>query len=104
MRGAVPTLALLLLTGACGGSGSGGNGGQNPPPPPPAAQNPCQTAALDAGDVPSAATAPPGVKKGVVDGDPRWRVLDALWLHREAQARRARQPQTGLEAPAAVTP
>ena len=104
MRGAVPTLALLLLTGACGGSGSGGNGGQNPPPPPPAAQNPCQTAALETGDAPSAAPAQPGVKKGVVDGDPRWRVLDALWLHREAQARRARLPQTGLEAPAAVTP
>ncbi len=108
MRGAFPTLGLLLLTasfGACGGgSGSGGNGGQNPPPPPPTAQNPCQTAALEADDLPAAVPSPAGVKKGVVDGDPRWRVLDALWLHREAQARRgARQPQTGLEAPGTIT-
>jgi hypothetical protein len=110
MRGVASTFALMLLvaSSACnGGSGSGGNGGQTPTPQPPASQNPCQSASLEAEDLPAAAPAnpsAPGVKNGVVDRDPRWRVLDALWLHREAQARRAgRQPQAGLASPEGIT-
>jgi hypothetical protein len=106
MRGVAPAFALVLLT-ACGGSGSGGN--QNPAPTPtptPTPQNPCLTASLDAGDTP-AVDPPPARKKGVVDGNTRWRVLDALWTHREAQMRRtARSPQTSIETgqPAAAPP
>jgi hypothetical protein len=108
MRGVVSILALVLLVGAAacnGGSGSGGNGGQTPTPPPSSSQNPCQTAALETDDLPAARPSPsPGDKTGVIDGDPRWRVLDALWLHRAAEARRAgRQPQAGLETPDGIT-
>jgi hypothetical protein len=85
--------ALLTLPAACGGSGNGsGNGGNTPPP---AGQNPCATAGLEAEA--ATADAPPetpahliALKKDVLDGNPRGRVLDALWLH---QSRAGRIPQ-----------
>lgn len=91
-------LAALLSAwtlGACGGGGSDNGGGS--PSPPPSGGNPCATAALEAGsDVfPVAAPSGPSRKTAAFDGNPRWRVLDALWLHR---ARRAREPLATLEA------
>src|SRR5688500_1876993 len=77
--------ALALAAGACGG-GSGGGGTPEPTPTPTPTGNPCATAALE-----ERAVSPtvPGTSEQtrVVDGDPRWRVLDALWLHREAELR-----------------
>jgi hypothetical protein len=85
----LPPAALIFLF-ACGGSG----GGQSPPPAPnpdPTPQNPCLTASLEADFTPPAPETP-GVserKKTTIDGDPRWRVLDALWLHREVEQARS---------------
>jgi hypothetical protein len=79
-------LAVLgLLVSACGGS----SGSTTPPPAPPT--NPCASAAVeDATESPQASSAPDparALKTDVVDGNPRWRVLDALWAHREAAGR-----------------
>lgn len=102
-RGILPAFLLLALA-ACGGGGSGSGGGSgggtNPPPPTP--QNPCATASIE-GDEPVAAQAPSNpAKNDVVDGSTRWRVLDELWRHRQAQLRRARQPQPRIEADTAA--
>lgn len=92
MRAALPAF-LLAATMACGG-----DGGSSPPPsqPPPGntPQNPC--AVSDTADVePSADAFPPadrasaGVGKGAgIDGSTRWRVLEDLWIHQQAEARR----------------
>jgi hypothetical protein len=79
-------LVLGLLAAACGGSGS-------PPPsstPPPATStDPCSTAILeeDAGYIPTAQDLRAQARKReAVDGSARWRVLDHLWTHAEAQS------------------
>jgi len=79
-------LILGLLISACGGSSS-------PPsttPPPATSTNPC-TASLTE-DAPEAVPTREDLeaqarKRNVVDGNPRGRVLDHLWTHREAQNR-----------------
>jgi hypothetical protein len=82
-----------------------GFGNQNPTPPP-TTQNPCLTASLEADGLPLAE--PPSSssqKKDVVDGNSRWRVLDALWTHREMQLRRgARVPETRADPGEPLTP
>jgi hypothetical protein len=105
MRGVAPACALVLLIG-CGRGGSG-SGTPNPTPnPAPTPQNPCLTASLEADDTPLAAPPPSSPsKKDVVDGSTRWRVLDALWTHREAQMRRAaRSRQPALDPGEPLTP
>ena len=94
MRGVFPAFALVLFIACGGGSGSG-----NPNPPPPTTQNPCATAALET-DVPRAdPQSSSHDKKEAIDGNSRWRVLEALWTHRQMQARReARTPQTTIDA------
>jgi hypothetical protein len=79
------TVVLGLLAAACGGSGS-------PPPsttPPPATTtNPCTTALTeDEAELPRsrADLEAQARKRNVLDGSPRWRVLDLLWTHREAE-------------------
>jgi len=78
-------VVLGLLSAACGGSSS-------PPPsttpPPTTSTNPCATALTDdeadvvltQDDLNAQAR-----KRNVADGNPRWRVLDSLWTHREAE-------------------
>ena len=82
--------ALAFLTGACGGGSGNGTPPPTPTPNPTPGQNPCATAAVEV-DVedfrPAPLTAPVPPKTQAVDGHPRWRVLDALWLHREAELR-----------------
>jgi hypothetical protein len=93
-------LALALVT-ACGGSGGGGS---TPPPPSPgpSPQNPCSTVALDETlAAPAPGLAPPPKTEGI-DGNPRWRVLDALWLNREAQLRGVGRRAEGLAERSAV--
>jgi len=78
-------VVLGLLASACGGSSSA------PPsttPPPTASTNPCATAVTD--DQPDVGLTREDLdaqarKRNVVDGNPRWRVLDHLWTHREAE-------------------
>ncbi len=105
MRGVLPAFLLLALA-ACGGggSGNGGSGGGGTNPPPPAPQNPCATASIQADEPIAAQTSSNPAKKDVVDGSTRWRVLDELWRHRQAQLQRERRPQPRIEAEAAAAP
>ncbi len=80
---------LGLLVSACGGSSSSPSSS----PPPSTTTNPCTAAAIEEDQAePSAAdqAAARALKTNVLDGSPRWRVLDALWTHREYAARRNR--------------
>jgi hypothetical protein len=80
---------LGLLISACGGSSS-----PAPPnnPPPPATENPCATVAIEDQTEARSSAADVAVarerKTNRLDRNPRWRVLDALWTHREAESRR----------------
>jgi hypothetical protein len=79
-----------LLASACGGSSS-------PPssnPPPATTTDPCSTASVEGEQLEVSAAenaAARALKTNVLDGSPRWRVLDALWTHREQQARGTRR-------------
>ena len=85
MKALSTALVLGLLAAACGGSGS-------PPPsttpPPTTSTNPCATAAVEdqadsvrtREDLEAQAR-----KRNAQDGNPRWRVLDHLWTHRETE-------------------
>ena len=98
---------LAAAIGACGGSG----GGSSSTPPPPSGggggtttTDPCSTE-LSAESVepgpPSLLTLgarPVTDKKTLVDGDPRGRIGEALWLHRAA-AERERSSATGAPSP-----
>ena len=85
-------VSLAWMLAACGGSNNGG--GPSPSPNPgPGTTNPCTTAAAqgEAVTVPGESTADSFRQKAeVIDRDPRWRVLDALWTHRQ-RAGRARE-------------
>jgi hypothetical protein len=82
------SLFCVSLWAACGGGSSPSTPlptpTPSPTPTPTPAPDPCATATsgLDEGQVLAAPSAPAGLK-GVphVDGDPRWSVLDSLWLH-----------------------
>ncbi len=99
MKRLAATAALGLLISACGGSSS-------PPPSNPSpgpSTDPCATAAVeDEAEAPPATDAAARARKtNVLDGNPRWRVLDALWTHREAERAdrpepRDRRPSTAL--------
>jgi hypothetical protein len=110
----VPTtlaaLALAAALAACGGSsnsgssgsGNGGGGGTTPPP------NPCTTAGVTEiqaiGSV--AAGAPAPNKKVLIDGDPRGRLYESLWIHRDAEERRraGARPTAAVQQPSATSP
>jgi hypothetical protein len=84
----LPVLSLAWMVAACGSN----NGGSPGPSPTPGGTNPCAAAPVEgeAVSVPGQATATTlRQKTEVVDRDPRWRVLDALWTHRQ----RAGRPQ-----------
>src|SRR5919197_199178 len=80
---------VALALAACGGGSnngnpgsSGGNSGGTTP------VNPCSTAleadqiSASAGVVAGGAAAPVSNKKTLIDGDPRGRVFEALWINR----------------------
>ena len=94
MKRLLASAALGLLVSACGGS-SGSPPSSNPPPT--TTTNPCSAAALDEEQVEASAAdqaAARALKTNILDGNPRWRVLDALWTHRENSARRnGRDPE-----------
>jgi hypothetical protein len=89
VRALLPAIVAAWLLAACGGSN--GNGGDNPNPNPGGgnSQNPCASASIEPG-LEAPATAPSEaalrLKRGVVDHNPRWRVFDALWTHRQRSA------------------
>jgi hypothetical protein len=85
VRAALGALLLATVT-ACGG----GDGGSSPPPSPnpsPTPQDPCASVREEALEPPIVDSAP--AKTRPLDGSPRWRVLDALWTHRQERERRA---------------
>jgi hypothetical protein len=99
-----PALAVVAaLTAACGGSNGSGNGGT--PPPSPGDGTTCSTAPLEIDAVderPSAAQAQQQQdKRDRVDGNPRNRHLDALWLTR-SRADRIRERSSLTEGRDAV--
>ena len=90
-RTLLPVLFAACVLAACNGNGDGdGNGdGNGTPPPGPGAPNPCTTAQAEGGPV-VPVTTPDAVRRkgGALDHNPRWRVFDALWTHRQRAARR----------------
>lgn len=88
MKRVVAAMALGLLVSACGSSSS-----SSPNPPPTTSTNPCATAADQEDQIelsPEDQAAARARKTNVVDGTTRWRVLDALWTHREYAERNPR--------------
>ncbi|MBW8713294.1 MAG: hypothetical protein JF632_04325 [Acidobacteria bacterium] len=92
MKRFVAAVVLGLLASACGSSsGSSSN------PPPATSTNPCVSVA-DEADVEPLEIAPEerearrALKTNILDGSSRWRVLDALWTHREYLDRNSRTP------------
>jgi hypothetical protein len=90
----VAAMVLGLLASACGSSS-----GSSTTPPPATSTNPCVNAA-DEADLdeplvpPEDREARRALKTHVLDGSPRWRVLDALWTHRAFVDRNRRTPRT----------
>ena len=83
----LPLLSLAWMLAACG---SNNGGSQGPAPAPPTGTNPCATATVEGETVSLAGEAAATTvrqKTEVIDRDPRWRVLDALWLHRQRAGR-----------------
>ncbi len=92
MKRFVTAVALGLLASACGSSS-----GSSTNPPPTTSTNPCASAAEEADqteiELPADELAARHARKtNVLDGNPRWRVLDALWTHREYSERNQRTP------------
>ena len=87
----LPVLSLAWMVAACG-SNNGGSPGPSPGPGT-GTTNPCATATVEGEAVSVAGEATASTlrqKTEVIDRDPRWRVLDALWIHRQ-RAGRARE-------------
>jgi hypothetical protein len=88
-------VVLGLLASACGSSS-----GSSRNPPPATSTNPCVNVA-DEADVDEQLVAPEdqaarrAIKANVLDGSSRWRVLDALWTHREYLDRNSRTASGG---------
>lgn len=91
MRRFFAAMALGLLVSACGSSST-----PSSTSPPATTTNPCTTAPVEE-DQPELSVeeqaAARALKTNVLDGSPRWRVLDALWTHREYADRNPRTPQ-----------
>jgi hypothetical protein len=86
----VAAMVLGLLVSACGSSSSSSSN-----PPPTTSTNPCATAPDQEDQIelsPDDQAAARARKTNVVDGTTRWRVLDALWTHREYAERNQRTP------------
>jgi hypothetical protein len=93
MRQALPALLLAATTMACGGEG-----GSSPPPtqtpPGNTLQNPCPVqeiadtpAAPSPGEIAANRGGAPSKDSTSFDGSTRWRVLEDLWINRQAEAR-----------------
>ncbi len=112
---ALVTAGLLAWAAACGGGGGSSSGGSTTPPPTgggggTTSVNPCNTALLADQVEPAmvglvAGGQSPTVtdKQTLVDGDPRGRTLEAMWLHQAAGEQRARTPRADATAGGAIT-
>jgi hypothetical protein len=90
----MPAVLAAWCLAACGGNGdNGGTDGDTPPPNPGGGQSVCAAASAETGlHVPAATPSESEIRRktAVIDRDPRWSVLDALWTHRQKIARRGR--------------
>ncbi len=96
-RVVLPVVLLLALM-ACGGGNKPSNPLPNPSPTPTPTPPPDPCAAASSSEEAEPRAAPPSVRsKGFprVDDDPRWNVLDSLWLH-AARAGRQLLPLTTI--------
>ena len=92
---------VALVVAACGGSS--GNGGTTPPPSGggTGSANPCSTAAAEEAELGPVGLVAGGQatavtnKKSLVDGNPRGRAVEGLWLHDAAEKQR-QEPSRGL--------
>ncbi|HET9262637.1 MAG TPA: hypothetical protein VFO14_06310 [Vicinamibacterales bacterium] len=88
-RALAPVLLAAWGCVACG-SGSGNGNGTPPPTPAPGPTNPCLSSSLESGPDLAVSAPDPALtlrKRGKIDYNPRWRVLDALWTHRQRAGR-----------------
>jgi hypothetical protein len=106
VKAALGALLLICVT-ACGG---GGNGSPPPTPSPspspspsPGNQDPCASVRLEELDA-AALGADQGARTKIrgMDGSPQWRVLEALWIHRQALARRGQIETLGPPAATSI--
>ncbi len=97
-RRAALTALLLAFAIACNGGGDG-NGSPPPSDPAPTPQDPC--ASIRSEEL-QAETPISGAKARGIDGSPRWRVLDALWLHQAAAESRGTVATLGRPAATAT--
>jgi len=87
---------VLLTLGACGGSGGSGGGTSPPPASPGGGTDACTGTSAEADEYdrrPSRSLAADNLtsrKAERTDGNPRWRLYDALWLHRSRADRTIR--------------
>jgi len=96
----IVSFVAALSVVACGGGGkSGGSGGGNGSTPPPSGGggtstvNPCSTA-LEAEQPSASLSTGQGAtasKKTLIDGNPRGRVYEAMWIHQAAEEERQRR-------------
>jgi hypothetical protein len=105
LRALLPVFVALGLA-ACGGSNDGGGNGSDSPPPGTGAPNPCATAPVETDAGPGILDADPGIRRRkteTIDRNPRWRVLDALWTHRQHADRRGpRSARTAASGPSSI--
>ena len=99
MRSALPAL-LLAATVACGGGGSSPEPPPSQNPPNTTPTNPCAAAETAPDDARTRAATPgvPKVSRGS-DESTRWRVLEDLWIHRQAQQGRPTAQQADASPP-----
>jgi hypothetical protein len=89
---AARSLLAAFLT-ACSLAACDGSGNRSETPPPggggSGSQNPCATTSVEADLQPGVTRSAEEIRRktDVVDGDPRWRVLEALWTHRQRSTR-----------------
>jgi hypothetical protein len=104
----VKNALLALLLAASIGCGGGGEGGSSPPPSQPPPSNPGQNACSIADTAGTEVSSEPQVRdprlpakpSGGIDGSTRWRVLEDLWIHAQAQARRGPDRRDAAAPPA----
>src|SRR5687768_13115902 len=90
----VGALAIALVAGAACGGGNNNNVNNNPGNAGGGSSNPCASAGVTEDQavesVAGGAAAP--IKKVILDGDPRGRLYEALWVRQEAERRRQPAP------------
>jgi hypothetical protein len=89
-RALLPAVILGWILAACGGNGNGNGSGPPPPSPGPGASNPCASVAMEGETGVAVGEPDPGLRRRKTEGvdrDPRWRVFDALWTHRQREGR-----------------